>query len=42
MTPSLDISEQNLSKQEAVFESGINSDKLGGLCYGSVPAVLRQ
>lgn len=29
MTPSLGISEQNLSKQEAVFESGINSDKFG-------------
>lgn len=35
MTPSLDISELSLSKQEAVFESG-------GLCCSSVPAVLRQ
>lgn len=39
MTPSLAICELNLSKQEAVFESGINSDKAGGLCCSSVPAV---
>lgn len=42
MTPSLDISELNLSKQESVFESGLNSGKSGGLCCSSVPAVLRQ
>lgn len=42
MTPSLDISKLNLSKQEAVFESGINSDKSGGLCCSSVPAILRH
>lgn len=36
MTPSLAISELNLSKQEAVFESGMNSDKSGGLCCSSV------
>lgn len=28
MTPSLDISKLSLSKQEAVFESGMNSDGL--------------
>jgi len=40
MTPSsLDISELNLFKQAAVFQSGINSAKSGGLCCGSVPAM---
>lgn len=40
MTPSLDISKLNLFKQEAMLQSGIDSDRSGALCcFGSTPAM---
>lgn len=40
MTPlSLHISKLNLFKQEAVFQSGINSEKSSSLCHGSILAM---